>query len=140
MNDRTRCLASTAIATITIAGAAIAHAADEDDASQPNSYLVTRLVSDLAGAAHQDLVLQNSWGVAFTPAGSPFWINDNNTGCATLYDGTGVKVTTLQVSIPLPGNAGVPNTDCKSAKPPPTPTPAAPTAPVCDSPVRAACF
>jgi uncharacterized protein (TIGR03118 family) len=62
-------------------------------------------------------------GVAFAPFGSPFWIADNNTGCSTLYDGTGVKVA-LQVSIPLPGNR-VPTTDCTAVKPPPTP--AAPT-------------
>jgi uncharacterized protein (TIGR03118 family) len=75
-------------------------------------------------------VLQNSWGVAFTPAPSPFWIADNNTGCSTLYDGAGMKITGLQVSIPLPGNI-VPTTDCQTVKPPPAPapkpTPAAPT-------------
>jgi hypothetical protein len=92
--------------------------------------VVTPLVSDLSGKAKfQDQVLQNSWGVAFSPAGSPFWINDNNTGCSTLYDGTGVKQA-LQVSIPLPGNI-VPPTDCQTVKPapapPPNPTPAAPT-------------
>jgi hypothetical protein len=70
-----------------------------DSPGQRNTYVVTPLVSDLAGKAKfQDQVLQNSWGVAFTPAGSPFWIADT-----TLYDGTGVKQG-LQVSIPLPGN------------------------------------
>jgi uncharacterized protein (TIGR03118 family) len=69
--------------------------------------------------------LQNSWGVAFTPAGSPFWIADNNTGCSTLYDGDGTKVA-LQVSIPLPGNI-VPPTACMPTTPQTTPTPAAPT-------------
>jgi uncharacterized protein (TIGR03118 family) len=65
--------------------------------------------------------------VAFTPAGSPFWIADNATGCATLYNGDGSKVG-LQVSIPLPGNV-IPATDCQHANPnaPPNPTPAAPT-------------
>jgi hypothetical protein len=68
---------------------------------KPNSYLATKLVSDLTGAAAmQDPVLQNAWGVAFSAAGSPFWISDNNTGCATLYDGDGTKVP-LQVKIPL---------------------------------------
>lgn len=92
-----------------------------------NAYAVTPLVSDLKGAAVQDPVLQNSWGVAFTPAGSPFWIADNATGCATLYDGDGTKVA-LQVSIPLPGGT-VPPTDCKTIvnpNVPPVPTPAAP--------------
>jgi hypothetical protein len=47
-----------------------------------------------------DAVLQNAWGIAFSPAGSPFWVNDNGTGCSTLYRGDGTKVA-LQVSIPL---------------------------------------
>lgn len=100
----------------------------DDDNDHRNAYVVTSLVSDLKGAAaFQDPVLQNAWGVTFTPAGSPFWIADNATGCATLYDGDGTKVA-LQVSIPLPGNV-VPPTDCKPANPnaPPNPTPAAPT-------------
>jgi len=95
---------------------------------------VTPLVSDLDGKAKlQDGVLRNSWGVAFTAAGSPFWIADNGTGCSRLYDGTGAKKN-LQVSIPLPGNV-VPSTDCKQPPTPvaptgtvnPLPTPAAPT-------------
>ena len=113
-----------AIGVLTLAAAASA----DDDRHQRNTYAVIPLVSDLKGAAEvQDPVLQNSWGVAFTPAGSPFWIADNATGCATLYDGDGTKVP-LQVSIPLPGNV-VPATDCKPVNPnaPPTPTPAAPT-------------
>lgn len=114
----------TAIAMVA-AGLASARADDRDD-HQRNAYAVTPLVSNIAAAAlKQDPVLQNSWGVAFTPAGSPFWIADNNTGCSTLYDGDGTKVP-LQVSIPLPGNV-VPPTDCMPATPQTTPTPAAPT-------------
>ena len=113
-----------AIGLLTLTAAARA----DNDNDHRNAYAVTPLVSDLqiAGAV-QDPVLQNAWGVAFTPAGSPFWIADNATGCATLYDGDGTKVA-LQVSIPLPGNV-VPPTDCNHANPnaPPNPTPAAPT-------------
>ncbi|PCE30685.1 TIGR03118 family protein [Burkholderia ubonensis] len=104
------------------AGFTIAHAADDD------AYVVTPLVSNLAGAAPKvDPVLQNAWGVAFSPAGSPFWVNDNATGCATLYDGQGTKVP-LQVSIPLPGNV-IPASACHpvSSINPPNPAPAAPT-------------
>ncbi|SIT41372.1 conserved exported hypothetical protein [Paraburkholderia ribeironis] len=104
------------------AGFAIGHAADDD------AYVVTPLVSNLAGAApNVDGVLQNAWGVAFSPAGSPFWINDNATGCSTLYDGAGAKVA-LQVSIPLPGNV-IPASACHPVFPnnPPNPAPAAPT-------------
>ena len=130
MNGITRQLAPAAIAVITIVGTTAVHADDGDSQGEQNSYVVTSLVADLAGKAKfQDQVLQNSWGVAFSPAGSPFWINDNNTGCSTFYDGTGVKQA-LQVSIPLPGNAVLP-TDCQTVKPlpapPPNPTPAAPT-------------
>jgi uncharacterized protein (TIGR03118 family) len=73
----------------------------------------------------RDTVLQNAWGVAFSPAGSPFWVNDNATGCSTLYAGDGTKVA-LQVSIPLPGNM-VPSTSCKTVDPKNPPMNAAPT-------------
>jgi uncharacterized protein (TIGR03118 family) len=131
MNVITRNLVPAAIAAITIVGVTSVRAADWDSRGEKNTYVVTALVSDLAGKAKfQDPVLQNSWGVAFSPAGSPFWIADNATGCSTLYDGAGVKQA-LQVSIPLPGKVGVPSTDCQTVKPPPapppTPTPAAPT-------------
>jgi uncharacterized protein (TIGR03118 family) len=121
-------LYSTAFAVIglTVISAPVARA--DDPGNQRNAYVVTPLVSDMAGTASTpDPVLQNSWGVAFTPAGSPFWIADNNTGCSTLYDGDGTKVA-LQVSIPLPGNV-IPPTDCMTVSPkaPPNPTPAAPT-------------
>ena len=98
------------------------------DEGQRNSYEVTRLVSDIAGQAeHQDPVLQNAWGVAFSPAGSAFWVNDNATGCSTLYDGAGVAVP-LQVRVPLPGGVIAP-ASCQhvSSNSPPSPTPAAPT-------------
>ena len=108
-------------------------AARADDGSDPpNRYVVTPLTSDLQNAApNLDPVLQNAWGVAFTPAASPFWIADNATGCSTLYDGAGVPAggsPPLKVSIPLPGGS-VPATACVSVDPnnPPNPTPAAPT-------------
>jgi uncharacterized protein (TIGR03118 family) len=107
---------------ILAAGVTIGHAADDD------AYVVTPLVSNLAGAAPKvDGVLQNAWGIAFSPAASPFWVNDNATGCSTLYDGEGAKVA-LQVSIPLPGNV-IPATSCHPvlANNSPNPTPAAPT-------------
>ena len=74
--------------------------------NRPNAYVVTNLVSDLPNtAAVQDPNLKNAWGVAFTPAASPFWINDNATGLATLYDGDGTIVP-LVVTIPCPPTAG----------------------------------
>ena len=105
-------------------------AARADDGNDPpNRYVVTNLTSDIPGVApNTDPILRNAWGVAFTPAASPFWIADNASGCATLYDGIGAKVA-LQVAIPLPDNS-VPSTACQPASAqtnPPPPTPAAPT-------------
>src|SRR5262249_34122530 len=106
-------------------------AARADDGSDPpNRYMVNRLTSDLPGVAQNtDSVLQNAWGVAFTPGASPFWVADNATGCSTLYDGTGLpqpQPTPLRVKIPLPGNV-VPDTACQMVDPKNPPTNAAPT-------------
>jgi uncharacterized protein (TIGR03118 family) len=98
-----------------------------------NRYIVTKLVSDLTslGGGVVDPVLQNAWGVVFTPGASPFWVSDNASGCSTLYDGQGVPQA-LKVRIPLPGGV-LPKTACQHFTPPPPnavnppPTPAAPT-------------
>jgi uncharacterized protein (TIGR03118 family) len=75
-------------------------------ADQPNAYVVTKLVSDLPNmAAVQDPKLKNPWGVAFSPAASPFWIADNANGLSTLYDGDGTIVP-LVVTVPCPPAAG----------------------------------
>jgi uncharacterized protein (TIGR03118 family) len=110
------------------ASSTLARADDDDGGRGRNAYQVTSLVSNLSGAAaNQDPVLQNAWGIAFTPAGSPFWVNDNDTGCSTLYGGDGTKIG-LQVSIPLPGGVIAP-TSCQAFNfnNPPAVTPAAPT-------------
>ena len=109
-----RQLSATAVVALAASTIAIAH--DNDSRGERDAYVVTPVVSNLAGhAAKQDPVLQNAWGIAFSPAGSPFWVNDNATGCSTLYDGAGTKVA-LQVSIPLPGNV-VPATSCQPSGP-----------------------
>jgi hypothetical protein len=123
-----RRFAAAAVIALCIIPAAAARAEDEGRNDKANRYLITNLDSDLKGAAAvQDTLLQNSWGVAFSPAASPFWIADNASGCSTLYNGDGTIVP-LQVNIPLPGNV-VPMTDCQTVNPknPPKPTPAAPT-------------
>src|SRR5439155_7646686 len=104
-----------------------------DPGNPPNRYVVTNLTSDLANntAPNIDAVLQNAWGVAFSPGASPFWIADNATGCSTLYDGAGIPqplANPLQVKIPLPGGT-IPATACKHNDPknPSNPTPATPT-------------
>ncbi len=54
-------------------------------------YKKTVLVSDTKGSGlTQDPVLVNPWGMAFQPDGA-FWINDSNSGVATLYDGNGPR-------------------------------------------------
>ena len=107
-------------------------AAYADDQRKENLYTVTPLTSNLPNVApNQDAVLQNAWGVTFTPGASPFWISDNATGCSTLYDGAGVPAggpPPLKVAIPLPG--GIPSaTSCVPVPPSanPAPTNAAPT-------------
>jgi uncharacterized protein (TIGR03118 family) len=128
MYNVSRHFAAAAVIGLCTIPATAARAEDQDRNDKANRYVITNLDSDLKGAAAvQDTVLQNSWGVAFSPAGSPFWIADNATGCSTLYDGDGTIVS-LQVNIPLPGNV-VPVSDCKTVNPksPPKPTPAAPT-------------
>ena len=62
----------------------------------------TNLVSDIPGLARfTDPNLANPWGIAFGPT-SPFWVADNHTGVATLYNGSGAKIP-LTVTVPAPG-------------------------------------
>jgi uncharacterized protein (TIGR03118 family) len=106
MKGITRHLAHAAILAVAVSGVTAVRADDDGSDRQQNAYLVTPLVSDLAGkAAVQDPNLKNAWGVAFTPAASPFWIADNANGLATLYDGDGTIVP-LVVTIPCPPKAG----------------------------------
>src|SRR5271165_1473517 len=98
--DSMRYICRSAISVAAIAAAffvaAPARAGDDGLFGGANRYLVKNLTSDLPGASNTDPVLQNAWGVTFTPAASPFWISDNATGCSTLYDGVGAIVS-LQV-------------------------------------------
>jgi uncharacterized protein (TIGR03118 family) len=65
------------------------------------AFVQTNLVSDLPGVAPTvDPNLQNPWGIAYSPS-SPFWVSDNHTGVATLYNGAGAKIP-LTVTIPTP--------------------------------------
>jgi uncharacterized protein (TIGR03118 family) len=101
MKHVSRGLAPAAIVAIVVSGVTAVRA----DAQQ-NAYVVNPLVSDQANKAPvQDPNLKNAWGVTFTPAASPFWIADNNTGLSTLYDGAG-NIQSLVVTIPCPPKAG----------------------------------
>jgi uncharacterized protein (TIGR03118 family) len=66
------------------------------------------LVSDQAGqAVHTDSNLVNAWGLAFSATG-PFWVANNHTGTATIYNSSGTPQA-LVVHIPAPGGgAGAP--------------------------------
>jgi uncharacterized protein (TIGR03118 family) len=70
-----------------------------------NNFTQTNLVSDIPGlAVSTDPDLVNPWGVSFSAA-SPFWVSDNGTGKATLYNGDGVK---LGLVVTIPGTGGDP--------------------------------
>ncbi len=128
MSAISRYLTAGAIIAASTLGAAVAMADDGDSKEHRNAYAITPLVSDIGHPAVLDPVLQNAWGITFTPGASPFWVNDNATGCSTLYAGDGTKIG-LQVSIPLPGNI-IPSSACQPVDPknPPKVTPAGPTA------------
>src|SRR4051812_13268375 len=68
-----------------------------------STYKVTPLVSDGAVPAPvTDDNLKNPWGLAYGPSG-PFWVANNKTGTATLYNGAGEKqplVVTLPAANP----------------------------------------
>src|SRR5215831_18210224 len=61
----------------------------------------TNLVSDLVmPGVTLDPNLKNPWGVSF--GSTPFWVSDQVTGVATLYNGAGAKQA-LTVSMPPAG-------------------------------------
>ena len=68
-------------------------------------YVQTNLVSDVPGvAAKTDSDLVNAWGMSRT-ATSPWWVSDNGTGLATLYNSAGVKQSLKVTIAPPPGGA-----------------------------------
>ena len=69
--------------------------------SSPNGFIQHNLASDLPNTAiTTDGNLKNPWGIAFGPGG-PFWIADNATGVATVYNGQAQKLP-ITVTIPPP--------------------------------------
>src|SRR5438128_1595098 len=70
--------------------------------------LQTNLVSNSAieaAAKHTDAKLVNPWGLAYAPTG-PFWVANNGSGTATLYNGGGTK---QQPTVDIPGADGMPD-------------------------------
>jgi uncharacterized protein (TIGR03118 family) len=82
-----------------------------EDRSVPSGFQQTDLVSDQPGVALiTDPKLNNAWGVSFGATG-PFWVSDNGTGFATLYQGDSAAKPTftksgLEVNIPSADPAG----------------------------------
>jgi uncharacterized protein (TIGR03118 family) len=72
-------------------------------AAKADAFTQTNLVSDIQGLAPNfDPNLKNPWGVSFSPgsSGSPFWVSDQVSGKATLYNSTGTPLA-LVVNIPV---------------------------------------
>src|ERR1017187_1827989 len=64
----------------------------------PIGYYQTNLVSDIPGMASTfDPNLKNPWGISFNPA-SPFWISENGSGAAAVYNGAGKLLLTVPIT------------------------------------------
>lgn len=102
-------LAAVPVAAITASAALPAFL--RDLGHRTDDYRQINIVADQPGKALiQDTNLVNAWGISFSPA-STFWINDNETGKATLYavtnDASGFPVVVKQslvVNIPGEGS------------------------------------
>jgi uncharacterized protein (TIGR03118 family) len=82
-----------------LAGVAAVFALIFSTNGRADSFTQTNLVANTPGiAAHTDPNLINAWGISFS-ATSPFWVSDQGSGLATLYDGAG-NINSLVVSIP----------------------------------------
>jgi uncharacterized protein (TIGR03118 family) len=69
-------------------------------------YRLSNLDSNQVGTAiHTDPLLANGWGLVHAP-GSPWWVSDNRSGWATLYNSKGIQVSALKVLIPTAGENG----------------------------------
>jgi TIGR03118 family protein len=76
-----------------------------------SQYVQHNLVSDVPGIADQtDPTLVNPWGISMSST-SPFWISNNHTGIAAVYNGQGQPApagSPLRVRIPVPSGANSP--------------------------------
>jgi uncharacterized protein (TIGR03118 family) len=101
MQQSLNCLVLLAVAAVVVASTSQEVRAD----GISNNFTQTNLVSDIPGLAKTtDPDLINPWGVSFS-ATSPFWVSDNGTGKATLYNGDGVKQSLV---VTIPGTGGDP--------------------------------
>src|SRR6266581_2269010 len=102
---RSRILAPLAVLAMLLLAALPGAAFAKDSSGSQGFYQQTNLVSDIAGVAlFKDTNLVNPWGLSHSPT-SPWWISDNGTGLATLYNGNGRGFpvgSPLVVTIPPP--------------------------------------
>ncbi|MGH3017502.1 MAG: TIGR03118 family protein [Gaiellaceae bacterium] len=92
------------VAAVALALAAVVASAlpSATSAAEPNTYVVTSLVSDEPGVAPvQDPDLVNPWGLDAL-AGSPWWVADNETDVSTLYQANGTRIG---LTVDIPGGA-----------------------------------
>ncbi len=89
-----------------IAAAVVSLLALAQPVTAQTTYSQHNLVSDIPGLADQaDPLLLNAWGMAASGS-SPWWVSDNHSGFATLYDFNGV-IQSLVVFVP-PAAGGTP--------------------------------
>ncbi len=84
---------------------AVTAASGQPSAGTKSTYSEHKLVSDLPGmAVAQDPNLVNAWGLSHGST-TPWWVSNNGTGTATLYDGAGKPFPAgkeLVVTVPPP--------------------------------------
>jgi uncharacterized protein (TIGR03118 family) len=106
--NRFRISAQAGIVAASLAAAVLAVA----EPAHSSTYGLTDLTTDdntnltnlgLPAAANVDPNLVNPWGVSFGPT-TPFWVSDNGTGLATLYNAAGVPQS-LTVTIAPPNGS-----------------------------------
>ena len=91
------------LAAVTLTLLSVSHRVLADGVT--NNFAQTNLVSNTPGVANNtDPNLVNPWGIA-TSSSSPFWVSDNATGLATLYNSDGVKQGLV---VTIPGFGGQP--------------------------------
>jgi uncharacterized protein (TIGR03118 family) len=97
--------ARTGIAALNFAAAAACAAVSlglAPDCALASTYLQTNLTSDISGlAANTDPNLKNPWGMAFSFT-SPFWLSDQATNVATLYNSAGIPQPLVVSTTPGP--------------------------------------
>lgn len=91
------------VASLAVMGAALLLALPAAAAGYVQSNLVSDILIPGMPAKFIDPNLKNPWGISHS-ATSPFWVSDNGTGVATIYNGAGTPQA-LVVTIPPPAGS-----------------------------------